>query len=385
MSEPERLRVRRGATRAVDEAQAVREMREAVYQPDAALTIFHSSPHYSPDVLAEELRRAFGDQVVIGCTSAGEIGPDGYLNGGISAVSIASAELSVITRTLDDLEHVQMNDGQELARAMLRSIDPLGAARAAGELFGFMLIDGLSCKEELVVASLYRGLGDVELFGGSAGDGTDFRKTYVFHDGRFRDNSCVFALVKTTLPFKVFKTEHFVSSEKKLVVTEADPERRVVTEINGAPAAREYARIVGLDVDNLTPMIFATHPVVVRLGGTYYVRSIQKMNEDESLTFFCAIDEGVVLTVAKGVDIVDNLREAFSNVDSAIGKPDVILGCDCILRGLELDQRHIRGEVGRIMAENRVCGFGTYGEQYNAMHVNQTFTGVAIASGRSKE
>jgi hypothetical protein len=34
--------------------------------------------------------------------------------------------------------------------------------------------------------------------------------------------------------------------------------------------------------------------------------------------------------------------------------------------------------VGRIFAENKVIGFATYGEQYNAMHVNQTFTGVAI-------
>ena len=47
----------------------------------------------------------------------------------------------------------------------------------------------------------------------------------------------------------MFKTEHFVSSDKKLVVTQADPERRIVTEINGAPAAREYARVVGLDME----------------------------------------------------------------------------------------------------------------------------------------
>jgi hypothetical protein len=27
-----------------------------------------------------------------------------------------------------------------------------------------------------------------------------------------------------------------------------------------------------------------------------------------------------------------------------------------------------------------VVGFSTYGEQYNGIHVNQTFTGVAIGS-----
>ena len=35
-------------------------------------------------------------------------------------------------------------------------------------------------------------------------------------------------------------------------------------------------------------------------------------------------------------------------------------------------------EVGRFLARHRVVGFCTYGEQYNAMHVNQTLVGVAI-------
>ncbi len=379
MQEHERLRVKRGVSVARDEEQAVKELHAAIHQSDAVLTVFYCSPNYDVAKLGAAFKRAFGDQVVLGCTSAGEIGPDGYVSDGLTGVSLASDDMAVISRRLDSLSSVQMNDGQQLAQAMLRSLDPEGQARAEGNLFGFMLIDGLSCKEEVVVASLYRGLGDVTLFGGSAADGTNFRKTYVYHDGEFREDCCVFALIKTTLPFIVFKTEHFVSSEQKLVVTEADPERRVVTEINGASAAREYARVVGLDFDHLTPTTFAAYPVVVRLGGSYYVRSIQKVNEDESLTFFCAIDEGIVLTVAKGVDIVENLKDAFAGVEASIGKPKVVLGCDCILRGLELDQRQIRDQVGAVMAANQVCGFGTYGEQYNAMHVNQTFTGVAIA------
>jgi hypothetical protein len=32
------------------------------------------------------------------------------------------------------------------------------------------------------------------------------------------------------------------------------------------------------------------------------------------------------------------------------------------------------------MAQNRVFGFSTYGEQYNGLHLNQTFTGVAIGA-----
>jgi len=179
----------------------------------------------------------------------------------------------------------------------------------------------------------------------------------------------------------VFKTEHFKPASAKMVVTEAEPARRIVTEINGEPAAREYARMVGLEVDKLTPMIFAAHPVVVNIGGHSYVRSIQKVNEDESLSFFCAIDEGIVLTVADGIDLVENLESAFARVTRDLGTPALVLGCDCILRSIEIGQRGLRDQVGKIFADNNVVGFATYGEQYNAMHVNQTFTGIAIGHG----
>jgi hypothetical protein len=171
-----------------------------------------------------------------------------------------------------------------------------------------------------------------------------------------------------------------------MVVTGADPTARRVTEINGEPAAQEYARLVGIDVSRLTPMAFAAHPVVVRVGGVYYVRSIQKVNDDESLTFFCAIDEGIVLTVAEGLDIVDNLQDAMEDVRSRVGEPRLIIGCDCVLRRLEIERKGLVDEVSGRLAANRVIGFSTYGEQFNAMHVNQTFTGVAIGLGaRSAE
>jgi hypothetical protein len=189
--------------------------------------------------------------------------------------------------------------------------------------------------------------------------------------------------VHSKLPFHVFKTEHFVPTDEKMVVTKADPARRLVIEINGEPAGLEYARMVGTSAADLTNAVFARHPVVVSVGNTPYVRSIQKMNEDYSMQFACAIDEGIVLTVARGVDMVHNLEQAFAGVRARLGPPLLILGCDCILRFIEAQETGIRDRIGEIMMANNVVGFATYGEQFNAMHVNQTFTGVALGSGRA--
>ncbi len=119
---------------------------------------------------------------------------------------------------------------------------------------------------------------------------------------------------------------------------------------------------------------------MVRVGGLYHVRAIQKVNPDHSLTFFCAIDEGLVLTIAKSVDVVHDLEDLFARIKNEVGEPDLIIGCDCVLRNIEIEERQLKGVVSELFVRNGVIGFCTYGEQFGSMHVNQTFTGVAIGA-----
>lgn len=374
------LSVQKGASLAQNPVVAAKELYDAIYQPNISFALFYCSPEYDLKALGTELHKHFHDINLIGCTTAGEITPQGYLTGTLTGVSIASPNFIAKTSRLNGLKTFEMKDGQAMATKLLEQFTNDGKHITSDNTFGFLLIDGLSCKEEAVVSAIYHALNNISLFGGSAGDGTNFNSTHLYHNGAFHTDCALFTLINTSKEFEVFKTQHFVSSEEKMVVTEANPEQRIVTEINGEPAGLEYAKAVGLEVDKLTPLIFATYPVVVKLGGKYYVRSIQKVNEDGSLTFFCAIDEGIVLTVAKGVDMIENVKEEFSRISNKIGKPELILGCDCILRHLELDQKNLKQEMSEILKENNVIGFSTYGEQFNAMHVNQTFTGVAIGS-----
>jgi len=164
----------------------------------------------------------------------------------------------------------------------------------------------------------------------------------------------------------------------KMVITAADPVTRIVQEINAEPAVEEYARLIGTTPECLGPGDFAAHPPMVRAGGEYYVRSIQTANPDNSLTFFCAIDEGVVLTLGEPTDIMANLHELFDDLDASVGGIDRILGFDCVLNLVEIVQRQLRDPVSALFAARGVVGFNTYGEQYHALHVNQSFTGLAI-------
>ncbi|MFN6978088.1 MAG: FIST N-terminal domain-containing protein, partial [Gemmobacter sp.] len=228
-------------------------------------------------------------------------------------------------------------------------------------------------REDALAAALAGGLGPVPLFGGSAGDGTRFRQTRVLAGGAARGNAAVVALVRTACPVRVFNLDHLVPTETRMVVTRADPARRIVQAINAEPAAREYARLAGKDPAQLTPFTFAAHPVVVRIGGQHHVRAIREVAGDD-LIFYSAIGEGLVLTLARPQDMAAHLARALGALDG----PAAILACDCILRRMEAEENQQTQAISALLRRHRVTGFSTYGEQRNAMHVNQTLTGVAL-------
>lgn len=370
--------IRRGMSAARTAAAVADDLYAALAQPDLSLVLIFASADQDLAALGPALAARFGDALVVGCTTAGEITPQGYTTGAVSGLSLGGPDFAAAIEVIDTLQTFNVGKGHDVVRNALQQVVRAAPQTRRERMFAVALIDGLSGCEEAVVSSLHAALGEIPLFGGSAGDCLRFQKTHVLHGGQFRSDCALLLMIATTRPFRVFKTEHFVAGLEKTVVTEADPAQRTVSELNAEPAAREYARLVGLEMDELTPMIFATHPVVVRVGGQNFVRSIQKVNDDGSLTFFCAIDEGIVLTAAHGVDLARNLEDLFTGLRSEMGLPDLVISFDCILRGLELDQKNIRGIVGDMLIDNHCIGFSTYGEQYQAMHVNQTFTGVAI-------
>lgn len=61
---------------------------------------------------------------------------------------------------------------------------------------------------------------------------------------------------------------------------------------------------------------------------------------------YCAIEEGLVFRVAKGIDLMANRDQTLEVITSAIGPPQAMLVFDCILRKLEIAQLNLRSEVG---------------------------------------
>lgn len=357
-------------------ASARAELGSGIYQHIIA---FFSIEH-DPQILIDAMQTSFPDTTFSGCSTAGEVGPLGMTQGGLVLIAFPERGFRVLSEVIPNIDTGGVERASEIARRLKMQMIGGGSRVIKDNIFALVLIDGLSNKEEALIAAVHMSLDDIELIGGSAGDGLAFRNTALIHRNALIRGSAILFVIESTTPFSVFKTQNFEPTPIKLVVTAADPENRIVYELNAEPAAREYAAAIGLMPNDLGPFSFASYPLVVKVGGDYYCRSIRNMNPDGSLSFFCAIDEGLVFTVARPRDMVRSTLETLERIDEQLGGIDFILGFDCILRRLDAESRQVRHDVDGIYQKYSIAGFHTYGEQYNGMHLNQTLTGIAFGS-----
>lgn len=369
------MEVKRGVSVNPDPKAAISQMYDSIKNDGGQYNILFCSSNYNLETLGKEIKSKFGKNVFC-CTTAGELSTDGYTKNSIVGASISSKRMKFHRYFIPKVDEFDADFAKKIYSDFLINIS--GSNVKNSKYLGLVIIDGLSMKEDNIIALLSKTFENVDIVGGSSGDDLKFSSTHIYNDGVFHNNAAEFLIIETDIPFITFKTQHFEPIDKKLVITDADAAKRIVYEINGEKAALEYASILGLEVKELNPQLFARYPVMLNIGGNWYIRSIAKMNDDFSLSFFCAIDTGLVLTIAKGNDIISNLKTKFKEIRSDIHDISLIIAFDCVLRRLEVEQNNLCGNMNDILSTENIIGFNSYGEQCNFVHVNQTLTGVAF-------
>lgn len=359
--------------------QAVDEIARAIDGRALAGGLIFCSSAYPREALAAAIGEHLHGFPLAGCTSAGEITERGYDADSLLFMGFPAESFTFRMLHVSDIDGFDREDAQRQVRHL--AANARHEARCLGgnaSQVALFLVDGLSHREELLTMTVQDALGDIPLIGGSSGDGLLFSETGVLRDGAFRSGTAAIIMLTSARPIQVYSECFYEPGPAKMVVTAADAERRIVHEINAAPAADEYRRLAGAPGADLDTAFFAAHPPMVRAGGTYHVRAIQTANPDGSLTFYGAVDRGIVLAVGEPVDRIARMEAFFARLHDEIGAVDHILGFDCVLNRIEAENRQITGQVSDIYAANRVTGFNTYGEQFRAAHLNQTFSCLVI-------
>jgi len=371
--------IRQGHTVEMNERVACQELADRLEPAKSALSLLFFSDNYQLDKLSLNIKEFFGNGPVIACTTAGEVSPVGFLKEGSAGISF---DLEAFCCDLVTIENINSSDAlgalslkEKIKKIELKHKSVLPLSKS----FAILIIDGLSLREEVLVELLSGALDGMPLVGGSAADGLNFSKTRIYSNQEFKQDNAVIAIMSTTTEFRLIMGHHFSETQKKCVITKASPETRIVYEIDGIPAANFYADTLGLKVADLNSEVFSSHPVTLKIGEENYVRSIKAANPDLSLSFYCSIDEGIVLTLAKGNSLYEESSNLLDDIAHDLKGLEIrSLFFECILRRLEiinLPPEEI-DKISKLYNMYNAIGFHTYGEQYCGVHLNQTLTGV---------
>jgi len=357
---------------------AVSALHEQLSGHYLSLLLVFFSPRFDAESLAQALNNVFAPAIVAGCTTAGEFSPQGMREGSIVAVGFSTESFAFVPKLVENLQSLRTQDVGSLVQDAFYTLDRRVGGLNRSDTFGLMFADGLSQQEDQLAAAFNASLRGAPLVGASAADQMTFTGTKIMFKGGVYEDAAVLLIARSQLPFCAFSCDHYEPTKVRLVVTKADADRRIVHEFNAAPAAHEYAAAIGSPMDELGPTEFARHPLAVRVGDNFYARAIIGVCEGDGLAFMSAVDTGVVFTLARADDIIDNIRSTFDDIKAQVHRPQLILGFECLFRRLEIESNQLKQRVEAIYAENQVVGFHSYGEQFRAMHLNQTLTGIAI-------
>ena len=350
----------------------------------AAATLVFASADHDLTALGAALA-ARGVDRVIGASTGRVIGLKGFEPRGIAGFHLPASRFAVADTLLEDVESMGLPELRSRVRELRAALERRTQG-AFAHCFALLLVDAESRCEERLAAVLGMELNGVPLIGGSAGDlyfnplGHPPGSTRVLHHGSARRGAAVLCLVGSATPVAAYCHNHYLPSDKKFVITDADPGRRLVREIDGRPALKVYASACGFRKPPRDSRDFAPYPLMIRIGGHYYARGMQRIYPDGTLEFACALEPGLVVALAQPGDMIASLRELFAGMRARIGTPDLVIGVDCAARTAYMERQGLSGGIERLLKDNAVTGFSSLGEQFNTVHANNSFTCLGIAA-----
>ncbi len=369
------------ASTASSTSDAVDEIRQQLAGMQPALVLVFHSLHHPAERIARLVQQAFPLSTTLGCSTTGEVSNGELRSGSISALALGAGARAAV-ESIPDVSTWRYEDGPALVSRLAMGIGVAPTRLRANRDLLIVLADGLTGGDELLLAALRELAPTLPVVGGNAADDNRFEQTWTFCDGVASPGSAVVALVQPGLPFHAFAVHHYRLRGEKLVITRSDPARRLVGEINGFPALEEFCRIAGLDVDDVRadPFVLSGQPVqlALRAGHDWVIRGAMAV-QGEDLVLAGSVEEGAILEVVEGGDIVGATVDGIDDALDALGTaPQAMLLFDCGGRWNIAARQQVAAEVATAMCPVPAAGMATYGEMYGARLLNFTLTGVVF-------
>lgn len=361
--------------------------RAALLGRDACVLIAFASDDLDLEAFAAGLAEIAGEVPVVGCSTAGEIGPDGTSDGAAVVVALGGPGFHARTALARSASADLRRAGAEVTSAALPAD---GDHRAV-----VLLSDGLAGDQQEVVRGAYSVAGAlIPLVGGCAGDEMRMERTHQIYGTEVLTDAVIAIGLASDAPIGVAAQHGWRRVGEPMLVTAADANQ--VRELDGRPALDVYVERLEIPptvAENPTALAaFAlTHPLGLARRGGEEVRFIAGADvADRSLRCIAEVPVGALVQLMEGdaVSVLDATDAACEDAVAALGGHDPLglVVFDCVARRAVLVGDGVDQEMDSIRAHANgapIAGFYTYGEIARRVGIkgfhNQTLVVLALA------
>ncbi len=324
--------------------------------------VFASTAQFKSAEQIKALKELFPGAGFMGCSTSGEIAGTTVRDESVvaTAVQFEKGTLSFVSVPVLAAEN-SFESGQNL-------IDKLPKD---GLRHVFVLSDGLNVNGSELVRGLRLNLPkEVAVTGGLAGDGADFKETFILDKSGTPSSHLVTAIgfygEDLHFGYGSFGGWDTFGIDRQVTKSKSN----VLFEIDGQPALSLYKSFLGESANSL-PAAGLLFPLSLRtrVDELPVVRTILSVNEeDQSITFAGDLPEGsfVRMMKAKSDRLIQGAVKAAETtmVSDQTTAPDLAILISCVGRKLVLKQM-VEEEVegaGEVLGAKQMTGFYSYGE-----------------------
>ncbi|ATP39274.1 hypothetical protein CSE16_04035 [Solibacillus sp. R5-41] len=353
--------------------KAVEELARNLHK-EPGLVLFFASTVYSFEKLTELFKEKYPQAQIVGVTTTGEIGPQGYSESSLSAQSFSKSFGKAKAVLMKDIVKYPIFDRENIVQAAKSIGIQVTSKMIEKEGLGLVFPVGLKAGEEKmlsVVNSIFQYDG-FPIFGGTAGDDAKFVMTKVSVNGEITTTGGAAIFLKPVVEFYIHKENIFKSTGKQVKITKADPEKRIVYEMNHRPAAEVYAKLINVPKNELGKH-FALHPLGRKFNHDFLIASPFEAKSSGEVEFYCQVYEGAIVDILEPKNPVLEMEKTIADFTNRFTELHGVLGSNCILRKLQFQNEQLFSKLNtQLSVLPNLCGFSSYGEQLNKSQLNQT-------------
>lgn len=321
------------------------------------------------------LYEKFPDSICMGMTSCAMFGKDGAQKNVLKTVGIERG-ITVSAGVLEDIDKYPI----KYVERVKRCVDEVKNSK---NTICLEFTTAMLFAEESVLATLNSVLIDkgIPVFGGTAGNDGSNAETMVSLNGKICERSTVFAIIHNEGgAVRIYRENIYKPMNGNvLTVTKADGHKRTVYEYNHQPAARVFARELGVAESQATKY-FDTNPVGRVVGDEVYITANCALKENQGIVYHARVYNNSKLMVLEPDNYQEIIRQTMQKIKQEIPRPSFAIMCHCLARTLLFDGKRYLDEYARTMGTvlGDYIGFSGYGEQCGEENFNQTMEVVVF-------